>query len=410
MTTKIVHIINSLEFGGAEMMLCNLLARTDRDRFDPTVILLIDDLTLADRIEPLGVPIRVVGMKPGVPDPRGVVRLAGLIRHERPGLVQTWMDHSNLIGGLAARLAVRAPLVWGVHHSNHVRGIAKRTTLLTVSACSRLSRRVPTKIVCCSEHSRSVYTERGFADEKIIVIPNGIDASHFRPDPSARADVRRELGLGPEVALIGLVARYDPLKDHANFLRAAGKLRAVFPDVHFLLCGENVVRGNPALASTVDALALTDRCHLLGPRRDVARIQASLDIATSSSLSEAFPLTVGEAMACGVSCVVTDVGDSARMVGRTGRVVPAGDPGALAEAWHSLLDLSPEARRQLGLDARRRNQQTCDLSVVVGRYEALYEDLLASSRPASLVAPVESSGDATLRTCASQSSEKEMHL
>lgn len=376
MMTKIVHIINSLEFGGAEMMLANLLARSDRDRYDPVVVLLIADLTLADRIEALGVPIRVIGMRPGIPDPRGLAALGRLLRRERPALVQTWMDHSNLIGGVASRLAVPAPVVWGIHHSNHLPGYTKRSTLWTVSACARLSRRVPARIVCCSEHARSLYAERGFAAENMTVIPNGFDTGLYRPDPAARLEVRREVGLGPEVPVIGLVARFDPLKDHETFVRAAGVLRDRVPEARFLLCGEGVDGRNEGLVSLIDSLGLRERCHLLGPRRDIPRIQASLDIATSSSISEAFPLVVGEAMACATPCVVTDVGDSALMVGETGRVVPPRDSEALAGAWQELLRLSPEARRRLGEAARQRTLERFDLSAVTRRYEDLYESLL----------------------------------
>src|SRR5262249_22081389 len=139
---------------------------------------------------------------------------------------------------------------------------------------------------------------------------------------------------------------------------------------------EGVDRSNPALVALVDSLGLGDRCHLLGPRRDIPRIQAALDLATSSSISEAFPLVVGEAMACGTPCVVTDVGDSALMVGDTGRVVPPRDPVALAEAWRDLLSLGAERRRRLGEDARRRTLELFDLSAVARRYEDLYESLL----------------------------------
>lgn len=382
--TKIVHIINSLEFGGAEMMLANLLARSDRERFDPVVVLLINDLTLADRIEPLGVPIRVIGMKPGLPDPRGVAALARLLRRERPALVQTWMDHSNLIGGLAARIATSAPVVWGVHHSNHLPGYTKRTTLLTVWACARLSRWVPRRIICCSEHARSVYAARGFSAPRMTVIPNGFDTSLYRPDPTARAQVRGALGLGDDVPLIGLVARFDPFKDHATFVRAAGVLKDRLPSAHFLLCGEGVDANNGAITELIDTLGLAGRCHLLGPRRDIPRIQASLDIATSSSISEAFPLVVGEAMACATPCVVTDVGDSALMVGDTGRIVPSRDPEALAQGWFELLSLPRDERVRLGEAARRRTLERFDLTAVTRRYEELYENLLSPPKERSL--------------------------
>jgi glycosyltransferase involved in cell wall biosynthesis len=387
MKTKIVHVINSFEYGGAEVMLGNLLARTDRTRFEPVVVSLIDDLRLAGGIRASGVPVRVMGMSPGVPDPRAVVRLAQFLRRERPRVVQTWMDHSNLIGGVATRLALRAPLVWGVHHSEHVPGVTKRTTLMTVSACARLSRWVPSRIVCCSEHARSAYAGRGFTAGKLTVIPNGFDTGAFRPDPEARIEVRREIGVGPGTPLIGLVARYDPVKDHLNFLRAAVRLRGRFPEAHYLLCGDGVDRRNAALASAIDALGLRDRSHLLGPRRDIARIQASLDLATSSSISEAFPLALGEAMACGVPCVATDVGDSAAIVGETGRVVAPHASRALAEAWAELLSLAPDVRARLGQAARSRILQRYDLTAIVTRYENLYHDLLggrwASEAPAA---------------------------
>ena len=397
MRIKIVHIINSFEFGGAEVMLGNLLARTDRGRFESVVVSLIDDLRLADGIVAAGIPVRAMGMRPGVPDPRAVARLIRTLWRERPRIVQTWMDHSNLIGGVATRLAVRAVLVWGVHHCHHVRGVSKRTTLMTVAACARLSRRLPSGIVCCSEQARFEYARRGFAAERLTVIPNGFDTDTFHPDPAARVAVRRELGLAPDVPLVGLVARDDPVKDHPNFLRAATRLRARLPQVHFLLCGDHIGPENVALRAAIESLGVDDRCHLLGPRRDIARIQASLDLATSSSFSEAFPLAVGEAMACGVPCVATDVGDSAAIVGEAGRIVPARAPGALASAWEELLSLAPDARARLGRAARSRIQRHYDLGAIARRYEDLYDRLLAGERPSeetSFVGPGLVSGGA----------------
>jgi glycosyltransferase involved in cell wall biosynthesis len=372
---KIVHVINSFEFGGAEAMLCNLLLRTDRDRFEPSVVSLIDNLTVAGPVLDAGIPLITMGMRPGIPDPLGVVRLARHLRRVRPTIVQTWMDHSNLIGGLASRLGSPAKVVWGVHHSDHVRALTKRSTLITVGACARLSHRLPARIVLCSEHARTLYGQRGFASEKMQVIPNGFDTQRFRPDAAARADIRRELNIDDAAPLIGLVARYDPFKDHAGFLRAAALLIKARPDVRFLLCGTNVNRQNQQLAALVDSLGLGRHCHLLGLRRDVPRIFAALDLLTSSSISEAFPLTVGEAMSCGVPCVATNVGDSGLIVGATGRIVPPSAPKAMATAWNDWLAMTPDRRRQLGAAARNRIRELFDLGTVTRRYEALYRDL-----------------------------------
>ena len=389
---RLVHVINSFEFGGAEAMLCNLVARADRGRFDVSVVSLIDNLTVAGPVLEAGVPLVTMGMKPGLPDPRGIARLAAHLRRERPDVVQTWMDHSNLIGGLAARAAGRARVVWGVHHSQHVPGVAKRSTLMTVSACAMLSRRLPARIVVCSEHARTLYAGQGFDAGRMHVIPNGFDTARFRPDLEARLAVRREIGVGPETPLVGLAARYDPVKDHATFLRAAALLARERPDANFLLCGAGVDAANAELTAQVESLGLRDRCHLIGPRRDMPRVYAALDVAASSSISEAFPLAVGEAMACGVPCAATDVGDSALIVGDTGRVVPPRDPPALAAAWDELLAMTPGARRELGAAARRRVCERFDLGAVTRRYEALYSELARAGRgpfdaPVSPVTP-----------------------
>lgn len=390
---KVVHVINSFEYGGAEAMLCNLLLRTDRERFEPSVVALIDDMTVADPVRSAGIPLCSMRMKPGVPDPRGVLRLARHLARERPAVVQTWMDHSNLIGGLASRLATRAHVVWGIHHSNHVPGLAKRSTLLTVSACARLSRRVPSRVVFCSELARTVYVKRGFEAGRTEVVPNGFDTEVFRPDPAARLSLRRELGLDPDVVLVGLVARYDPLKDHSNFLRAAAMLAHAHPETRFVLCGDKVDARNEKLASEIESLGLSCRCLLLGPRRDVARIHAALDVATSSSMSEAFPLAVGETMSCGVPCVATDVGDSALIVGNAGRIVPPGNPRALALAWVELLAMDHAERLRLGRAARSRIQELFDLGAVTRRYEGIYSRLVESTRRSGV--PAVESGPAS---------------
>ena len=376
---KIAHIINSFEYGGAEAMLCNMLTRTDLDRFEPTVVALIDDLTVAEPLSKAGIPLVTMGMRAGVPDPRGIAKLAAHLRRERPRVVQTWMDHSNLIGGLATRIACRAKLVWGVHHSLHVPGLAKRSTLMTVSACAKLSHWLPDRVVCCSEHSKSLYLRNGFTASRTEVIPNGFDTGVFRPDPAARLRIRREIGVDPDATLIGLIARFDPVKDHANFLRAAAILARRLPDAKFLLCGDKIDPRNAMLTTQIDALGLAGRCYLLGPRRDVTRINAALDVATSSSMSEAFPLAIGEAMSCGVPCVATDVGDSAMIIGPAGRIIPPRDPLALAEAWLDILTLDLNHRRRLGLAARRRICDLFDLGAVTRRYELLYDQLLGTA-------------------------------
>ena len=374
---RIVHIINSFEYGGAESMLCNILLRSDTDRFDPFVVSLIDDLTVAAPILDRGIPLATMKMRSGVPDPRGVIRLMRHLRALRPDVVQTWMDHSNLVGGLAAQSCRGVRTVWGVHHCDHVAGLTKRSTLLTVAACAKLSRLLPDRIVMCSEHGRTLYSRRGFDGQRMVVIPNGFDTDRFRPNEAARSRMRQENGFAGDTPLIGLVARYDPLKDHENFVRAAATLLTVRPEARFLMCGANVDGQNVELTRLIDSVGIGHACRLLGPRRDVADVYAGLDVLASSSVSEAFPLSLGEAMSCGVPCVATDVGDSRLIVGEAGRIVPPRDPQALASAWREVLDLGPDERRRTQVEARRRIVELFDLDAVTRRYERLYLELAA---------------------------------
>lgn len=380
---RVVHIINSFASGGAEAMLCNLLRHCDRNRFEPSVVSLIDDLTIAGSVLRAGIPVVTMRMRPGIPDPRGMIRLAFHLRRVQPDVVQTWMDHSNLIGGVATRLGCHARVVWSIHASNHIAGVAKRMTRLTVSVCAKLSRRVPSRIVYCAERACMSYAALGFAPDRAMVIPNGFDTSAFRPDPEARLGLRQELGLGDDAFVVGLAARFDPIKDHTNFLRAAAMFADLVPSAHFLLCGANVDAHNAALVEQIATLGLTQRCHLLGRRQDMPRVHAAMDVATSSSFSEAFPLAIGEAMACGVPCAATDVGDSSLIIGPTGRIVPPREPSALAAAWSGLWALGPAGRRRLGDDARRRIKEMFDLDTITRRYEALYE-FLASHQETDL--------------------------
>jgi len=379
---KVVHIITGLSTGGAEMMLYNLLSRMDRTAFDPQVISLTNIGSIGGKIRALGVPVRAMGMRRSMPNPLGVLRLAHRLRKARADVIQTWMYHADLVGGLAAKIARDIPLAWGIHSSNLDPQGVKRRTIWTVMVCARLSRWLPTRIVCCSVASRRVHMEQGYTADKMVVIPNGFDLDAFRPDPAARLTVREELGISNEALLIGLVARFDPQKDHRNFVQAAALLHARVPDVHFLLCGNGITWENRDLAGLIDTAGIRNCCHLLGLRDDVPRLLAALDIASLSS-SYGDPMVIGEAMACGVPCVVTDVGDSALIVGETGRVVPPKDWEALAAAWREMIEIGAEERKQLGLAARRRIEEHFSLAAIVERYQALYKEIAGNDKARS---------------------------
>jgi glycosyltransferase involved in cell wall biosynthesis len=373
----VTHIITDVSTGGAEIMLLKLISHLDHQRFASRVISLTTPGPIGDRLEALGVPVQALGMRPGSPDPRAVLRLAGWLRDNPPALVQTWMYHADLVGGIAARLAGPAPVIWGIRNSNLDVVHSRRSTRWTVRVCALLSRWVPDRIVSCSETARRIHAGLGYAADKMIVIPNGFNLDLFCPDGQAGVSVRQELGLSPAARLVGLVARFDPQKDHQTFIQAAAEIRARCAGTEFLLCGDGITWENAQLAGWIKERGLQDCFHLLGRREDIPRLSAALDVACSSSAyGEAFSNVLGEAMACGVPCVVTDVGDSAYIVGETGKVVPPRDPLALAQALLELLALPQDKWMQLGVKARQRTQQNFDIHAVVQHYEQLYLDTI----------------------------------
>jgi glycosyltransferase involved in cell wall biosynthesis len=377
---KIAHVINALSIGGAELMLAKLLAHTDRTTYAPRVYTLLSPAgPVAASIRELGIPVRELGMNRGTPNPLRILQLSRWLREHPPDLVQTWMYHADLVGGVAARLTgSRVPVVWNVRNSTLDPGSSRPRTFRVVKASARLSRWLPDAIICCSHTACEIHARIGYSREKLKVIPNGFDLAAFRPNPQARASLRRELQIPEETELIGLIGRFDPQKEHRTFLAAARTLHADRPAAHFVLCGRGVDPANAELMAWVDAADLRGVTHLLGERTDMPRVTAALDIATSSSAyGEAFPNAVGEAMACGVACVVTDVGDSARIVGDAGWVVPPRDAGALCGAWRTVLGLSGGRREELSRRARRRVADAFSIESIAHQYAETYREILA---------------------------------
>jgi glycosyltransferase involved in cell wall biosynthesis len=371
---RILHIITSLQMGGAEMALYRLISTLDPEFFQHSVISLTNDQPVGKLIRPLGIPVESMGLHAGSFDPRIVFHLKKRISSFNPDIVQTWMYHADLLGGIAAKLAGSYPVVWNIRHTITGKGSLKVSTYLIARTNAFLSRFLPVKIICNATAGKQTHVAMGFDESKMLVIENGFDLSQFYPDEDSRDDVRHELGLSGNGYLIGMAARYNPQKDHASFIRAAELLLRKRQDVHFLLWGKDVDNKNLTLNELIKSMALQDYTSLLGLRMDTQQLYSSLDIATlSSAYGEAFPQVIGEAMACGVPCVVTDVGDSARVVESTGRVIPPRNPQALANAWDELLSMPDSKRTGLGLSARERIKNLFSLEMMANKYSQIYQ-------------------------------------
>jgi len=371
-----MHVITGLDMGGAEMMLFKLLSAS-REYWQSIVVSLKDEGMIGPSIAKLGVPVECLHLRPYSPNPARFLSLFSLTRRFRPQVIQGWMPHGNLAASLTQFTSrIAAPVIWNVRMSLDVVDGEKLTTLGLTRLGAFLSRH-PAAIVYNSLTGAKQHEKRGYQSAQSAVISNGFDCDVFRPDEEAHHQICEQLGLETTTILIGLVARLHPAKDHFGFLKAASLVSSIHPESRFLLIGKGMVASDPALNNLISQLNLTGRVLFLGERTDTPLLTAGLDIACSSSAYEGFSNSIGEAMACGVPCVVTDVGDSAYLVEDTGVIVPSRNPKALAHAIIQLIDAGSAKRKELGMAARRRIESEFSLPKVARRYEDLYKQCLA---------------------------------
>ncbi len=376
---KVLHIVTGLSTGGAERALLRICENDGGAGVSHAVVSLKDAGTIGPQLEVLGVPVFALNVDSAWSAVPALARLRARVKGTAPDVIQGWMYHGNAAAVLARRWApAGTALAWNVRHCLYDLSHEKRLTRWVIRANRALSGK-PAAIVYNSDLARLQHEAFGFSRGAGRVIPNGFDVDRFRPDPEARRAVRAELGIPEAARVIGHVGRLHPVKDHAGLLRALAPVLARHGDVHVVLAGRNVTVEHAALAPGLARLP-AGRVRCLGERSDVARLMAATDVVVSSSYSESFPNVLGEAMACGVPCIATDVGDSASVIGDNGRVVPPRDSQALGGALEDMLCLAAQKRAALGRAARKRIQANYSIRAVAAGYRALYEELAAAGR------------------------------
>lgn len=376
---KVVHIITGLSTGGAERALYNLLQGGLSAEFDSHVISLSDMGTMGSQLEALGVPVITLGMKVGRPSLSGLLKLRSMIKSLNPDLIQGWMYHGNLAATLARSFATnKVALIWNVRHSLYDLSHEKLMTRQVIRANRFFSRSLDV-LLYNSQISRQQHELFGFAASKGKVIPNGFDYQRFHFSEDARQQIRSELTIPAEALVVGHVARLHPMKDHDNFLQAAETIAKNYPRVHFILSGRGVSRDNVDFQHGISA-TLQNRFHFLGERSDVADLMSAMDVFCQSSWSEAFPNVLGEAMAVGVPCVATDVGDSALIIGNCGVIIAPQNNQDLVVGIESLLSLPANKRHLLGEQARKRIKEKFALPAIIEQYETLYKESILAKR------------------------------
>jgi len=320
---KVLHIITGLNQGGAEAVLFRVCKESREKKISFIVISLTDNGFFSEKFEKIGVPVKVVDCRFFFRLPISFWNLCRVIQSEKPDIVQTWMYHADFLGGLAAKIAGIKVIFWNIRGPLN----SKKTNLQThviARLCALLSKWIPKKIISCSEYAARVHIDLGYKKELFRIIPNGYvipNLSSFEPKNNFS---------NSETAVLGMIARYDPYKDHETLLRAMAIVKEKGFSFKWLLVGNGVDNDNVKLVNLIKLLNLEKEINLMGLQHDIPKVIALLDVHVLSSIDEAFPNVVAECMACGVPPVTTDVGDARLIVGDLGWIVQPGDPISLA--------------------------------------------------------------------------------
>ena len=328
---KVLHIISGLGDGGAEGVLFRLI--TNDLENDHSVISLSDlgkygPLLINKKIE-----VVCLHMNNLRNIFRGLMRLVLIIKKGPYDLIQTWMYHADLLGGIAAVVAGNLKICWGIRNTTLVLGSSKQKTILVAKICAILSYVIPKKIICCANAAAEVHAQLGYSRDKMVVIPNGYQLDRFMPNEALRKAIRNELGVDESIFLIGIIGRFDLQEDHENLINALRELNEKKVNFHGVMVGNGVTSENKMLKIFLRNAGVQGKVSMLGSRNDIESVMNALDInILSSAYGEAFPNVLAEAMACGTPCISTDVGDSALIIRNDGWIVPPRNSHLLAEA------------------------------------------------------------------------------
>ncbi len=369
---KVVHIIIDLNVGGAELMLKRLILQQQTGpTIEHIVISLTDRGTLGDELSRNGIHIEALGMRSSISVLSCFFQLRRRLKALHPDIVHTWMYHSDLLGGLAARTLGLRNIIWCVRSTDINKGGSK-LTLLIRKICAALSDYIPAKIIYAANASRKVHENLGYKHSRSQVIPNGFDLSRLEASDEQADTLRKYFKIQDGQRVITTVGRYSPVKDHITFINAAAQLARSDKALRFLMVGRGLSADNLALMNAINQTDCADQFILAGERNDIPCCLKISDIFCLHSVTEGFPNVLGEAMAMGVPSVTTDVGDAAFLIGMEQYVVSAKQPSQLAQCIHKLLDMDYSKRKALGLTLQERIRNNFSMQSISQTYLNLY--------------------------------------
>ena len=369
---KIIYIITGLNVGGAELVLLRLLMKINKKEYDPLVITLREKGIMGERIEKLGINVYCLRIHSFINLLPGLIKLVNKINIFNPQIIHTFMIHSAFFVGIIAKLLNKPTIIWNIFSTDLSLQSNKYKTRLIIIMCAYLSKIIPNRIIIDSNASYSSHKKAGYSWEKMEIIHNGVDTNEFSPNTIKRSEYRKQYFKENEL-VIGLIARYHPVKGHDIFIKAISILRREVSNVKFLLNGSNIEISNSKLMKMISKEGIQDFIHISDSKLEVTNILLACDILVSSSKFESFPNIICEAMACSIPCVVTNVGDCAEIVGETGVIVSANDADELSSAIMGLINMPLKDRKKLGENARLRIKNNFSLSLMMEKYNNIYD-------------------------------------
>ncbi|MEM7013603.1 MAG: glycosyltransferase, partial [Verrucomicrobiota bacterium] len=366
----------------AEQMLCNVVEAMNRKGIQSVVVSTTSsdgDNSLRGRIEEVA-PFYDLEAD-SLLSPRMARGFLRILKEEKPDVVQTWMHNSGVVAGALARIAGVKNVVWGVHSKDIFFG-ERHSSLRRFTSRKVLgmaSRSVPKRIISCSQIAMREHEQHvGYPSDKMVWIGNGIDTNRFQPNHEIRKAARKKFGIPQDAPVVGTVTRMNPVKDVPTFLRAAAELQRRLPDAHIVLSGEDLNDADDPIRAASAELPDSSRMHWIGYHHEVEKVYPMFDVMALTSTTEAFPMVLIEAMACGVPCVSTDVGDAGVIIGELGKITEIGAVEEICSAWEEILGLDEDAYQILSARARGFSVDRFGLDHCASRYQEIYEQLLVA--------------------------------
>lgn len=369
-------VTTSMVFGGAEIMLLELLKGIDQTRFDVTLCVLKAEKGLQSRFEALGYKIHVFPVGLTWLGIKSFISLMALFLRVRPQIVQSWMYRADFYCCFLKLLRLRTKLIWSVHNCDLSLSRNGLSRWSLVKACAVLSWCLPDAVVYCAASAIATHKAFGFSVTSALFIPNGFDASRFQNLPEARLAARDEFALDPEIPVIGCFGRFDRQKNHFGLLEVVSLLHKRGVKVQLLLAGGGVDHANEQLQARAQNMGIAQYVRLLGVRQDMPRLMSALDLYLSFSLGEAFPLVLGEAMLCETPVIATNCGDSHRFALEPWMLIPAGNINAAADAVACFVSLTDASRKALGVKSRELVLERYSVEKTVAAYSDLYRSVV----------------------------------